>query len=231
MYANLNSLINFMPSQITMQDNIAEIRKEYVKATLDVSTVNSDPVLQFQIWFNEALQSQVIEPNAMNLATVNNEGKPSSRIVLLKGIENKKLLFYTNYQSKKGKELETNPACALTFFWPDLERQVRIEGIVERVDAKTSETYFQSRPRGSQVGAWASPQSSPIKDRAILEERAMQIDKKYHGQEKLPKPHQWGGYQVDPLLIEFWQGRASRLHDRIEYVKIDGVWKINRLAP
>jgi pyridoxamine 5'-phosphate oxidase len=211
--------------------NLAEIRKEYVKATLDVSTVNPDPIKQFEIWFNEALQSQIAEPNAMNLATVNEDGRPSSRIVLLKGIENKKLLFYTNYQSKKGKELEQNPACALTFFWPDLERQIRVEGIAERVDAKISETYFQSRPRNSQIGAWASPQSAVIKDRHLLEERAHQIEDKFKGENVLPKPHQWGGFQVDPLMMEFWQGRASRLHDRIEYVKVDGTWKMHRLAP
>jgi pyridoxamine 5'-phosphate oxidase len=214
-----------------MQNKIAEIRKEYTKATLDVSTVNLDPVVQFEIWFSEALDAQVIEPNAMNLSTVNSEGKPSSRIVLLKGIENKKLLFYTNYQSKKGKELEVNPACALTFFWPDLERQVRIEGMAERVAAQTSETYFQTRPRNSQIGAWASPQSSFIKDRSLLEERAKQIEKKFEGSVVLPKPNQWGGYQIEPYLIEFWQGRASRLHDRIEYTKVEGSWTIHRLAP
>jgi pyridoxamine 5'-phosphate oxidase len=214
-----------------MNKNLAEIRKEYTKATLDVSTVSKDPIEQFGVWFNEALEAQVAEPNAMTLSTVNADGKPSARIVLLKGIEQRKLLFYTNYQSRKGKELEVNPACALTFFWPDLERQVRIEGIVERVDAKSSEAYFQSRPRNSQIGAWASPQSSPIKSRQILEERASQVDKKFEGVTALPKPHQWGGYGVEPYLIEFWQGRPSRLHDRLEFTKIDGVWRVNRLAP
>jgi pyridoxamine 5'-phosphate oxidase len=214
-----------------MQKKIAELRNEYLKATLDVSTVNPDPVVQFELWFQEALQAQVIEPNAMTLSTVNEQGKPSSRIVLLKGVENKRLLFYTNYQSKKGKELEKNSACALTFFWPDLERQVRIEGVAERVDPKISESYFQSRPRASQIGAWASPQSSVIKDRALLEQRAEDIEKKFYGVHALPKPHQWGGYQVEPFLMEFWQGRAGRLHDRVEYSKVDGVWKIYRLAP
>ena len=214
-----------------MQKKISEIRNEYAKATLDVSTVSHDPVIQFETWFNEALAAQVIEPNAMTLSTVNNDGRPSARIVLLKGIENKKLQFYTNYQSKKGIELENNPACALTFFWPDLERQVRIEGIAERVDAKTSEAYFHSRPRNSQVGAWASPQSTMIKDRSLLENRAIQIEKKFEGLDVLPKPYQWGGYQVDPLMIEFWQGRPSRLHDRIQYTKVNNAWKIHRLAP
>ncbi|MBT1701836.1 pyridoxamine 5'-phosphate oxidase [Chryseosolibacter indicus] len=211
--------------------NIADIRKDYTKASLDVNTVNSDPVIQFEIWFGEALKAQITEPNAMTLATVNKEGRPSARVVLLKGIENKKFLFYTNYQSRKGKELEDNTACALVFFWPELERQIRIEGIAERVDNKTSEQYFQSRPRGSQVGAWSSPQSAIIKDRSILEERVAQIENRFLGLPVLPKPNQWGGFQIDPFLIEFWQGRASRLHDRIEYVKVDGKWKMHRLAP
>lgn len=211
--------------------NIADLRKEYSRATLDISNVLPDPVKQFEKWFDEAVQAGVTEPNAMHLATVNEQGKPSSRIVLLKGIEGSRFIFYTNYQSKKGKELETNPACALTFFWPDIERQVRIEGIAERVDQTTSDQYFQSRPRGSQIGAWASPQSSVIKDRTILEERASQIEKKFENDKVLPRPHQWGGYQIEPLLIEFWQGRASRLHDRIQFVKADGVWKLHRLAP
>jgi pyridoxamine 5'-phosphate oxidase len=214
-----------------MKSQIADIRREYLKATLDVATVKPDPVQQFEIWFNEALDAQVIEPNAMNLSTVNEQGKPSSRIVLLKGIKNRKLLFYTNYHSKKGKELDANGACALTFFWPDLERQVRIEGVAERVEAQISEAYFQTRPRSSQLGAWSSPQSSPIKDRAILEERYVMMEKKFKDVPVIPKPHQWGGYAIEPFMIEFWQGRPSRLHDRIEYVKVDGVWKINRLAP
>jgi pyridoxamine 5'-phosphate oxidase len=211
--------------------NLSDIRKEYARTNLDIPMVNKDPIKQFEVWFHEALQANVIEPNAMHLATVNAQGKPSLRVVLLKGIEDNRFLFYTNYQSKKGRELESNPACAITFFWPELERQVRIEGISERVTAKTSDDYFKSRPRGSQVGAWSSPQSSIIKNRTILEERAAQIDKEYAGKEILPRPHQWGGYQVDPYLIEFWQGRPSRLHDRIEYIKVDGVWQTHRLAP
>jgi pyridoxamine 5'-phosphate oxidase len=211
--------------------NIADLRKEYSRATLDTVNVLSDPVKQFEKWFDEALKAGVAEPNAMSLATVNAAGKPSLRIVLLKGIENGHFIFYTNYQSKKGIELENNPACAVTFFWPDIERQVRIEGVAERVDIQASETYFQSRPRGSQIGAWSSPQSSIIKDRHILEERVSQIEKKFEGQPLLPRPQQWGGYRIKPLLIEFWQGRTSRLHDRIQFTWIDDAWKINRLAP
>lgn len=210
---------------------IADLRQEYSKASLDVTSVQRDPVKQFEKWFTEAVQAQVPEPNAMNLATINAAGTPTSRIVLLKGIENSKFVFYTNYQSSKGKELEKTPACALTFFWPELERQVRIEGTATRIDTKRSEEYFQSRPRGSQIGAWSSPQSAIIESRSILEERVKQMEKKFEGQEILPKPHQWGGFEVDPLLIEFWQGRPSRLHDRIQFNKIDGAWKIYRLAP
>jgi pyridoxamine 5'-phosphate oxidase len=204
---------------------------EYSKASLDAHEVHNDPMQQFQKWFDEAVRAQVPEPNAMNLATVNENGRPSARIVLLKGIESRQFVFYTNYQSTKGRELEKNPACALTFFWPELERQVRIEGIASRVDVGVSEAYFQSRPRASQIGAWCSPQSSIIESRALLEERFLQIDKKFSGVNALPKPHQWGGFQVAPLLMEFWQGRPGRLHDRIQYTKVDDAWKIYRLAP
>jgi pyridoxamine 5'-phosphate oxidase len=217
------------PNFKRMKD-IATIRKEYTKASLDAATIAKDPIQQFNTWFNEAVTANVPEPNAMNLATVNGV-RPASRIVLLKGVENGMFVFYTNYQSSKGKELEQNPACSLTFFWPELERQVRIEGIASRLDAKRSDEYFQSRPRGSQIGAWASPQSSIIESRVLLEERAKQLDEKFKGQEKLPRPQQWGGYEVAPMLIEFWQGRASRLHDRIVFAKVDEVWKVNRLAP
>jgi pyridoxamine 5'-phosphate oxidase len=210
---------------------LSELRNEYSKASLDVSSLYYDPIKQFEKWFHEALNAKVLEPNAMNLATINENNRPSSRIVLLKGIENNQFLFYTNYQSVKGRELDHNPACALTFFWPELERQVRVEGIAERIDEKRSTEYFQSRPRGAQVGAWASPQSSIIENRNILEERAQQIEKKFEGVEKLPKPNQWGGYQINPVVIEFWQGRANRLHDRIQFSRIDNVWKIHRLAP
>jgi pyridoxamine 5'-phosphate oxidase len=210
---------------------ISELRRDYAKETLDISSIEKNPILQFEKWFDEALRGEVLEPNAMTLSTVSESGRPSGRIVLLKGIEQNKFLFYTNYHSKKGKELENNPACALTFFWPELERQVRIDGISSRVDAATSEKYFQSRPRESQVGAWASPQSSVISDRGLLEARVIEIEKKFKGQETLPKPHQWGGFAVDPYEIEFWQGRPSRLHDRIVYCKVDEQWSTRRLAP
>lgn len=210
---------------------ISEIRKDYTKATLDITTVKTDPVEQFAQWLDEALKSDVAEPTAMNLATVNEHGRPTSRIVLLKGMDEKKFLFYTNYQSKKGRELEANPACALTFFWPELERQVRIEGVAARVEESVSDHYFQSRPRGSQIGAWSSPQSSFIKSREILDARVKQIEKRFEGLEVLPRPNQWGGFEVEPVLFEFWQGRSSRLHDRLQYALIDDVWEIQRLAP
>ena len=210
---------------------IADLRKDYSKASLDIADVLPDPMKQFEKWFNEAMNAQVMEPNAMNLATVSESGKPTSRIVLLKGIEDQQFVFYTNYQSVKGRELEKNPACALTFFWPELERQIRVEGTAERVDTSQSEAYFQSRPRGSQIGAWASPQSAIIDSRDILQERVTQLEKKFAGQSALPKPNQWGGYKILPLMVEFWQGRPSRLHDRIQYIKVDGKWKTYRLAP
>ena len=167
----------------------------------------------------------------MSLATVSGDNRPSCRIVLLKGIEENKFLFYTNYQSHKGKELENNPVCALTFFWPELERQVRIEGVASRVGENQSMEYFQSRPIGAQISAWASPQSSIIENRTILEERVKQIEKRFESNKVLPRPHQWGGYAVAPHMIEFWQGRENRLHDRLEYTQVEGSWMIHRLAP
>ena len=210
---------------------LADIRKDYTKATLDSVSIDKNPILQFEKWFEEAIKSEIAEPTAMNLATVTADGRPSSRVVLLKGVENNQFVFYTNYQSQKGIDLGENPGCALTFFWPDLERQIRIEGIAARVTGITSDNYFKSRPRGSQVGAWASPQSSIIKDRKILEDRVAEIEKKFSGMPTLPRPNQWGGFGVEPFKIEFWQGRSSRLHDRILYTKVDQEWKINRLAP
>lgn len=210
---------------------LADIRKEYAKARLDEQSVDPNPLVQFQRWMDEALAAQLPEPTAMNLATVTADGRPSARTVLLKGIEQNRFQFYTNYHSQKGVELENNPACALTFFWPELERQVRIEGVAQRLETATSEAYFQSRPRGSQIGAWASPQSAVISHRDLLEKRVAEVEKRFAGLDRLPKPQQWGGYGITPHEIEFWQGRPSRLHDRLVYYWVDNEWKIQRLAP
>lgn len=213
-----------------MMDQIAKIRKNYSFSALDEKEIDPNPIAQFRKWFDQAVHSEVNEPNAMHLATISNDGRPSGRVVLLKGLDEKGFSFYTNYQSNKGKELEQHPACCLTFFWPELERQVRIEGVTERLDEATSEKYFHSRPRGSQIGAWASPQSAVIKNRSILEERVSDLEKKY-GEGLIPKPKQWGGYLVKPFLIEFWQGRPDRLHDRIRYLLNETSWEYRRLAP
>lgn len=211
-------------------EDISKIRKEYSIAVLHEQDVDSSPIGQFRKWFDQAIHAQVNEPNAMHLATITADGRPSGRVVLLKGIDDNGFSFYTNYQSNKGKELEERPSCCLTFFWPELERQVRIEGVTERLTQEASEKYFHSRPRGSQIGAWASPQSAVIKNRTILEERALELEKKF-GEGVIPKPKQWGGYMVRPFLIEFWQGRADRLHDRIRYILNEKKWEVRRLAP
>jgi len=214
-----------------MTNKISDIRSDYKKHKLDEKHVLNNPIKQFEKWFEEALVSAVMEPTAMNLATVSKSNTPASRIVLLKDIANDGFVFYTNYQSNKGKELEENPQAALTFFWPELERQVRIQGVVEKVSKEKSEAYFKSRPRESQIGAWASPQSAVIADRKILEDREKQLSDRFAKNEDLPKPEQWGGYLLKPLAMEFWQGRPSRLHDRLIYTLETNNWKISRLAP
>ena len=210
--------------------DIAAIRKEYTLKALEIAQVDKDPVKQFKVWFEEALRANVPEPNAMNLATITYQGKPTSRIVLLKGIENEQFVFYTNYESRKGKEMANVPYACLNFFWPELERQVRIEGEIAKVAPNISDEYFQSRPRGSRIGAHVSPQSEVIADRLILEEKVKVLEREFEGKE-VPRPTHWGGYGLTASLIEFWQGRASRLHDRITYVLENGKWVIKRLAP
>jgi len=210
---------------------LAKLRREYAQAVLDMPAGNVDPLPHVKNWLEDAIHAEVMEPTAMHLATVNEAGRPTARIVLLKGLENGIFMFYTNYQSNKGKDLEKNPACALTFFWPELERQIRIEGIASRLSEAQSDLYFKSRPKGSQMGAWASPQSTPIASRQLLEERMGQIEKKYAGRDSLPRPRQWGGFGVEPFLIEFWQGRPNRLHDRICYIRNEDKWVAQRLAP
>ena len=210
---------------------LAQIRREYSLNELNEKTISASPFGQFEKWFNEALNAKVLEPNAMNLATITVNNRPTSRIVLLKGFNEDGFSFFTNYQSAKGKELDQTPFCALNFFWPELERQVRIEGSVDRVTSEQSDNYFKTRPRESQIGAWASPQSTIISSRALLEERYESIQKKFDGKENITRPKQWGGYLVKPFLLEFWQGRPGRLHDRIQYTLIEREWKVSRLAP
>jgi len=213
-------------------NNIADLRKEYEGPTLELSDVSGDPIKQFETWFREAQNNDIQEPNVMTLATSTNEGKPSARIVLLKGVEENGFLFFTNYGSRKGTELAENPNAALVFCWLEMARQIRIEGFVQKISAEDSKSYFQSRPKGSQIGAWASPQSTIINDREILENKADELAKEFADAEKLPLPEFWGGYLLIPTMIEFWQGRINRLHDRIIYTKQnDGTWTIERLAP
>lgn len=211
-------------------ESIAHIRKDYKLRSLLESDVLPNPVDQFAAWWHEAELSKVDEINAMTLATATADGRPSARIVLLKGFTAEGFIFFTNYESKKGKELAQNPHAALVFFWKELERQVRIEGSVIKASEAESDQYFLSRPAGSRIGAWASPQSSVIPNRQVLEEKVQKLTEQY-SEANTPRPPHWGGYLVKPEKIEFWQGRASRLHDRIVYSLYEGKWRIERLAP
>ncbi|NRB47489.1 MAG: pyridoxamine 5'-phosphate oxidase [Saprospiraceae bacterium] len=214
--------------------DLKHLREEYSSASLELTDVPAEPIALFEQWMQEALQAKLTEPNAMTLATCKPDGFPSARVVLLKGLNEEGFIFYTNYNSHKGQELAANPKAALVFLWLELQRQVRIEGIVEKISAADSEAYFQSRPKGSQIGAVASPQSTVIPGREVLEEKVKALEQEYANQEKLPCPEHWGGYIVKPTQIEFWKGRASRLHDRLVYTKLEGKgegWKIERLAP
>ena len=209
---------------------LAGLRTEYKRASLDERDVAPDPFAQFGRWFAEARVALVPEPNAMSLCTVDAQGRPSARIVLLKDVDGHGFVFYTHRDSRKGRELAARPQAALLFFWADLERQVRVEGGVEDVDASIADAYFSQRPRGSRIGAWASPQSETLPDRAALEQRFAEADRRFEGDE-VPRPPRWGGYRVVPTTFEFWQGRPSRLHDRITYVQEDSGWRTRRLAP
>jgi pyridoxamine-phosphate oxidase len=213
-----------------ISQQIIQLRREYSSHQLTDHSVLNDPLSQFKTWFDEALQVEQPDPDAMTLSTATTEGHISARVVLLRGLDERGFVFYTNYESRKSRELMFNPRVALTFYWFSLNRQVRIEGIVEKVSRRESEEYFQTRPRGSQLGAWASPQSDEIASREALDQMLEEIELRFKEQ-PIPCPPFWGGFRVKPIIIEFWQGRESRLHDRILYTLTDKKWRISRLAP
>lgn len=211
--------------------DISELRRDYSLAGLSEADAAADPMDQFKDWFAEVLKKESHDPTALTLATADHDGRPSARIVLLKGFDERGFVFYTNYGSRKGRELEGNPRAALVFYWPDFDRQVRVEGTVERTSRRESEEYFRSRPLGSRLGAWASAQSSVIPGREDLERNLREIAARF-SEGDVPLPDFWGGYRVRPEVVEFWQGRPSRLHDRLRYTRLpDGGWTIERLSP
>lgn len=210
--------------------DLSAIRQDYSKQELSPEQCLADPIAQFEAWLNAALEAKVAEPTAMHLATVGDDGRPSARIVLLKAVEQRQLVFYSNYGSRKGQQLAQHHAVALTFFWPELERQVRIEGDAQKVPEAVSDAYFASRPYASRVGAWASHQSEKIASKSVVMKRAAELALKYLTD--VPRPPHWGGYAVTPQRVEFWQGRPSRLHDRVLYERSDaGEWQRSRLSP
>lgn len=213
-----------------MLDPFATVRKEYQERELNERELAPDPFAQFKIWYDEAVATQVIEPNAMTLATAAADGSPSARTVLLKGFDAEGFLFFTNYESQKGRELAANPHAALVFYWGAFERQVRLTGATTQTSRAESEKYFRSRPVGAQLGAWASAQSEVIENRAVLEKRLTELTAQYANKE-IPMPPYWGGYRLMPSTFEFWQGRLNRLHDRFRYTRHEASWRIERLAP
>ena len=214
-----------------INSKIVSLRKEYSSAFLNEEDVNLNPFKQFELWMHQAVEAQILEPHAMTVSTVSAEGKPSSRIVLLRGFDENGFVFYTNYSSHKGNDMAQNKYACLNFFWPDVERQIRIEGSILKINQQISTDYFHSRPRESQIGAWASNQSAVIENRKVVEDAFIQFTEKFKDLEVIPKPEHWGGYNIKPNSIEFWQGRPSRLHDRLRYTEVNGEWKIERLSP
>lgn len=215
----------------TINSKIVSLRKEYSSAFLNEEDVNQNPFKQFELWMQQAVEAEILEPHAMTVSTVSAEGKPSSRIVLLRGFNQEGFVFYTNYNSHKGNEIQQNNFACINFFWPDLERQIRIEGSIVKIDQQISTAYFHSRPRESQIGAWASIQSAVIENRKVVEDAFVHFSEKFIDLEVIPKPEHWGGYNIKPTSIEFWQGRPSRLHDRLRYSEENSNWKIERLSP
>lgn len=220
------------PSSTSPADvTVADLRRDYRASTLEEADASLNPFEQFECWWQEVLAANLPEPNGMTLATVSPEGRPSARIVLLKGFDHRGFNFFTNYNSRKGTELTATPYGAIVFWWEPLERQVRIEGMVERLTSEESDAYYQRRPKGSRLGAWASPQSQVIESRQVLEDNQKAFDQQYENNDDIPRPPQWGGFRLVPDRIEFWQGRSSRLHDRLCYIKTDNGWTRTRLAP
>lgn len=214
-----------------LHQTVADLRINYGKKSLNEDDVAQDPISQFGVWMEEAINAQIDEANAMLLSTISPDNQPEARVVLLKGLELDGFSFFTNYKSKKGQQLAYSPNAALNFFWKELERQVRISGEVVKLSDSESDAYFNSRPKGSRIGAWVSPQSEVIPNRAFLDIRLAELEEQYADTEVIPRPPHWGGYKLIPNKVEFWQGRSNRLHDRILYTKQAGAWKIERLAP
>ena len=214
----------------SISDKVKKIRVEYEDKPLNLEDLNQDPLEQFNTWFQIAIDAEVNEANAMAISTISQEGTPRSRYVLFKDIVDGKLVFYSDYQSSKGREMDNNPNISALFFWPELHRQIRLEGVISKTSNEVSDNYFASRPRGAQLSAIASSQSTEIKGRETVEERIQELEKEFEGKD-IPRPDNWGGYAIDISFWEFWQGRRSRTHDRFIYVKNDNLWEITRLSP